>query len=179
MKKTKKIVLISIYTTLAIVLDVIKEFIPFLNMPSGGSVNIALIPIALCSFHLGIGHSFISGVLWFVISSILGLNKYFISFGQIIFDYIIPSTILCLASIFYKRSKTIEIEIGILLAMIIRTLSICYSGAIYWFDSSAASGSIEAWSGSLIYNLPYSLATCLMLMLIIPLLLKTLKKYLV
>lgn len=179
MKRTRKVVLISIYTTLAIVLDVIKEFIPFLNMPSGGSVNIALIPIVLCSFHLGIGNSFISGILWFAISSILGLNKYFISFGQIVFDYIIPSTILCLSSIFYKRYKTIEVEIGILFSMVLRTLSICLSGAVYWFDSSIASGSIEAWSGSLLYNVPYSLMTCLMLMLVIPLLLKTMKKYLV
>ena len=179
MKKTKKIVLISIYTALAIVLDVIKGFLPFLNMPSGGSVNIALIPIVLCSFHLGVGSSFVSGMLWLVISSILGLNKYFISFWQILFDYIIPSTVLCLSNVFYKHSKTIEIELGIFCSMILRTLSICLSGAIYWFDSSAASGSIEAWSGSLLYNIPYSLVTCLMLMLVIPLLLKTLKKYLV
>lgn len=164
---------------MAVVLDVIKEFIPFLNMPSGGSINIALIPIVLCSFHLGINNSFIVGLLWFVLSSILGLNKYFICFGQIVFDYIIPSTILCISSIFYKHSKLIEIELGIFVSMFIRTFSICYSGAVYWLDNSVASGSLEAWTGSLIYNAPYSLFTCLMLMIVVPILLNALKKYLV
>lgn len=178
MKKTKELTSISIYVALACVLDVIKEFIPFLNMPSGGSINIALIPIVLCSFHLGIKDGLITGALWFTISSIIGLNKYFISFGQIIADYIIPSTILGISSIFYKKKKVIECEFGILLAMLIRTFSICFSGAYYWFDKSEVAGSLNAWIFSLTYNVPYSLATLIMLLIIIPLLLKTLKKYL-
>ena len=178
MKKTTKLVTISIYVAIAIALDVIKEFIPFLNMPSGGSINIALIPIALCSFHLGIKQGLLTGFLWFVLSTLIGLNKYFISFGQIIFDYIIPSVILGAASFIYKKKNIFEIEIGLLITMLIRTLSICISGAYYWFDLSLAAGSVEAWSFSLIYNLPYSIASLIMLMIVIPLLLKSLKKYL-
>ena len=179
MKKTTKLVTISIYVAIAIVLDIIKEFIPFLNMPSGGSVNIALIPIALCSFHLGIKDGILCGLLWFIVSSLIGLNKYFISFGQIIFDYIIPSVILGVSSCFYKKKNLFEIEFGIIITMIIRTLSICISGSYYWFDMSLAAGSKEAWIFSLTYNLPYSIATLIMLMIIIPLLLKSIKKYLI
>lgn len=178
MKKTQKLILISIYVALSIALDITKEFMPFLNMPSGGSVNIALIPIALSSFHLGNRSGILVGLLWFTISSLIGLNKYFVSFGQIIFDYIIPSIILGASAIFYKKRKFIEVEMGILLMMIIRTFSIVLSGAVYWFDSSTASGSYEAWIGSIVYNLPYSLATLVMLMIVIPLLLNSLKKYL-
>ena len=45
--KTKELVLIALFIALAIVLDYIKEFLPFLNMPSGGSINIALIPVVV------------------------------------------------------------------------------------------------------------------------------------
>lgn len=179
MNKTRQIVMMAIYLALTMALDLIKEFLPFLNMPSGGSVNIALIPLVICSFHLGIKYASITGFLWFVLSSILGLNKYFVSYGQIFFDYIIPSTIVGLASIFYKNRKILEVELGIVFVMIIRTLSIVISGAIYWYDSSMAAGSIEAWSFSFAYNLPYSIATLIMLLITVPLLLKTLRKYLV
>ena len=179
MNKTKKIVFISIYVAIALVLDFVKSFIPFLNMPSGGSVNIALIPIVLCSFHLGVYDGCVCGFLWLVVSCLLGLNKYFVSFGQILFDYIVPSIIPGISAIFYSKKKIVEIELGIFIAMLIRTFSICLSGAIYWFEESAAAGSIEAWNGSLIYNLPYSIATTIMLMIIVPLLIKTLRKYLV
>ena len=178
MNKTQRLVMISIYVALAIALDLVKEFIPFLNMPSGGSINIALIPIVICSFHLGIKEGMIVGTLWFVISSLIGLNKYFVSFGQIIFDYIIPSLIPGISAILYRKKNTIEIELGLLVMMAIRTFSLVLSGAIYWFDESVASGSYAAWSGSLIYNLPYSLATLLMLLIVVPLLLNSLKKYL-
>ena len=177
MSKTKELTTISIYVAIAIALDIIKEFIPFLNMPSGGSINIALIPITLCSFHLGIKDGLLVGILWFVVSSLIGLNKYFVSFGQIVFDYIIPSIIMGLSSIFYRRKKLIEIELGILLMMIIRTFSICLSGAVYWFDAALAKGSTEAWIFSLTYNLPYSLLTTLMLLIVIPLIFNSLKKY--
>ncbi|MDO5440546.1 MAG: ECF transporter S component [Erysipelotrichaceae bacterium] len=177
MKKTYKLVTISIYVALAIVLDVIKEFIPLLNMPSGGSINIALIPIALCSFHLGIKEGLIVGSLWFIVTCLLGLNKYFISFGQIFFDYIIPSVIVGTSSFLYRKKKLIEIEFGIFITMLIRTLSICISGAYYWCESSEVAGSVNAWFFSLTYNLPYSIATLLMLLIVIPILLKSLKKY--
>lgn len=178
MKKTRDIVIISIYVALILSLDVIKTLIPFLNMPSGGSVNIALIPLAVSSFHLGIKKGLLIGFLWFVLSSIIGLNTYFISFGQIIFDYILPSVILGLSSVFYSHHKFIEIELGIFLMMTIRTLSIIFSGAYFWYDNSLSAFSLNAWMFSISYNLPYSLVTLIMLLIIVPFILETLKKYL-
>ena len=178
MKDTKNIVYLAIYLALTIGLDFVKSFIPFLNMPSGGSINIALIPITICSFHLGYQKGLILGFMWFVLSSLIGLNNYFVSFGQIIFDYIIPSIILGLSSIFYNNKKIINAELGIFLMMFIRTLSICFSGAYYWYNESEVALSQNAWLFSLGYNLPYSIATTIMLLIVVPILLKSLKKYL-
>ena len=151
---------------------------PFLNMPSGGSINIALIPVFVASFHLGVEDGIIIGLLWWLISFALGLNKWFVCLPQYVLDYIIPSGIIGISSIFYKKKNVKEMCFGIVLTMIIRTISIIISGAIYW-PGELASGSKAAWVYSLTYNLPYSLATMIMLLITIPTITKSLKKYLV
>ena len=166
----------AIYVAMAIALDYIKEFIPFLNMPSGGSINIALIPIVMGSFHLGTFDGIAIGLLWWLVSSIMGLNPYYVSLLQYICDYIIPSGIVGLSAVFYGEKKSkLEIVAGIVLAMSIRTFFIVLSGAIFWADG-VAQGSNAAWLASLIYNGPYSLATLLMLLLITPALIRKLHK---
>ena len=174
MKKNQKMVFIAIYVAMALDLDYVKELLPFLNMPNGGSVNIALIPVVLASFHLGVKEGLVSGLLWWLISSLLGLNSWFLNIPQYIVDYIIPSVIIGASAIFYSKKNVMEVELGILLTMVIRTLCVVISGVYFWADGVAA-GSAAAWTVSLTYNLPYSIATCVMLMIVIPLLLKTLK----
>jgi len=176
--KTKAIVSMALYISLAIVLDYIKEFMPFLNMPSGGSVNIALIPVVISSFHLGYKKGILVGFLWWLVSFSLGLNEWFISVPQYLLDYIIPSCVVGFSSLFYKHKNNKEIVGGILLTMFIRTLSICLSGAIYW-PGDLASGSNAAWVYTFSYNLPYCIATTVMLVIIVPILLKSINKYLV
>ena len=121
MKKNQRIVFISIYCALALVLDYIKAFIPFLNMPSGGSINIALIPVALSSFHLGTTEGMSVGFLWWLVSSILGLNPYYINIYQYVVDYVLPSVIIGASALFYSKKNIYEIEIGLIVMMLIRT----------------------------------------------------------
>ena len=175
MNNNKRIALLSIYVALAIVLDFIKTYIPFLNMPSGGSINIALIPIVLVSFNLGIKDGMLAGFLWWLISSILGLNPYYLNIYQYVVDYILPSVVVGLSSVLYKEHNTVEIELGLLIMMIIRTSLLIISGAIFW-PSGDASNSLASWIGSIAYNLPYSITTLVMLMIVVPILLKSIKK---
>ena len=176
MKRNQKLVFISIYCALAIVLDFIKSFIPMLNMPSGGSINIALIPIVVCSFHLGIISGIISGLLWWVISSLLGLNPYYISLMQYVVDYIFPSAVIGISSIFYRNKKLFEIEAGITFMMLVRTVLLIISGSVFWQEGVAA-GSKQAFIASIIYNVPYSFATLIMLLIVIPFVLRSLKRF--
>ena len=164
----------AIYVALALALDYFKEMLPFLNMPQGGSVNIALIPVVLASFHLGWLKGLAVAALWWLISSLMGLNSSFVNVIQYLLDYIIPSLVIGLAAIFYKKHTVLELELGIFLTMLVRTLSILISGVYYWPDGVAA-GSWPAWLASFSYNLPYSIATCVMLMIVIPLIMSRLK----
>ncbi|MBR3227097.1 MAG: energy-coupled thiamine transporter ThiT [Erysipelotrichaceae bacterium] len=175
--KTRELVLIAMFIALAIVLDYVKEMLPFLNMPQGGSVNIALIPVVVGSFVLGWKKGLFIGFMWWLLTFVLGLNRWFISIPQYLLDYIVPSCIVGISSIFYKKKTVVGAVAGIVLAMVIRTLSIIISGAIYW-PGDAASNSAAAWAGSFAYNLPYSIATAIMLVIVTPLILKAIKKYL-
>ena len=176
MKKfaTREIILIALYVALAIVVDYFKEMLTFLDLPMGGSINIALIPVVIGAFHLGPKKGVFIGFLWWLVSSLFGLNPYFINVIQYLLDYIVPSLIIGAASIFYKKGTVLEAEAGILLTMAIRTLSIVISGVYFWPDGVAA-GSWAAWTASLSYNLPYCVATGVMLMVVVPIVMSRIK----
>lgn len=171
MKKNYKLIVISLSVALCLILDYLKTFIPFLNMPFGGSINIALIPVMVVSFVFGYKEGIVVGILWWLVSSLLGLNSWFISIDQYIFDYILPSIIPGLAGLLIIKNKNRNIEIisGIVLSMLIRTFVLVFSGAYYW-PEGVARGSQAAWVYSLTYNLPYNVITCLMLCIVVPLL---------
>ena len=178
MSKTRRIILISLFAAISVALDIFKEMIPFLNMPSGGSINISLIPLVAASFILGIRDGIFTSLIAFMISTMFGLNNIYISIPQYFFDYILPTLILGLSSIFYKNKKILEMEFGILFVMSIRTFSLVISGMYFWFEESVVAGSFEALVGSLAYNVPYSFITLIVLVIIVPLLVKSVSKYL-
>lgn len=178
MSKTRRIILISLFAAISVALDIFKEMIPFLNMPSGGSINISLIPLVASSFILGVRGGIFTSLISFIISTIFGLNSIYISFSQYFFDYILPTLILGFSSIFYKNKEIKEMEFGILFVMFVRTLSLVLSGMYFWFEESVAAGSFEAFVGSLVYNVPYSFITLVVLLIVVPLLCKSVDKYL-
>lgn len=178
MSKTRRIIIISLFASISVALDIFKEMIPFLNMPSGGSINISLIPLVASSFILGINGGVLTSLIAFLISTMFGLNDIYISLAQYFFDYILPTLILGFSSIFYKNKKIKEMEFGILFVMLVRTFSLVISGMYFWFEESVAAGSLAALVGSLAYNVPYSFITMLVLLIVTPLLVRSIDKYL-
>ena len=175
MNKNQRIVIISISTVLCLILDYIKTLLPFLNMPFGGSINISLIPIVIVSLVYGYKEGTAVGFFWWLISSLLGLNVWFVSIWQYLFDYVLPSIIPGLVSVFCLKTKsnTINIIFGITITMIVRTIVLVISGALFW-TNGLASGSNAAWVASLTYNVPYNLLTCLLLCVVVPVVIKRL-----
>ena len=179
-KTVKRMSFIAMYIAIAVILDYLKtSFLPFLNMPFGGSINIALIPVVVASFHLGIADGLITGFLWWLITTLLGLNPWIVNAGQYLLDYIIPSCVVGLASIFYKKRTLLEIELGVLLVMVLRTLSVVVSGAYFWVEDTVVAGSWPAWVASFAYNGTYNIMSCVMLLIIIPIIVRSIRKYLI
>ena len=179
MKKTRKIVIISLLCSISVALDIVKKFIPFLNLPSGGSINISLIPIMVASFTLGLKEGMVCSFLSYLISFAFGLNNIFLSVPQYTLDYLVPVMCVGGCSIFYKNKKIIEMELGIFVSMFLRTTSIVISGAYYWLSSTTIAGSLEAYVGSIAYNVPYAIITMIVLMISVPIIVKVANKYLV
>ena len=172
--KTKDLVYIAMYVALAVVLDVFKEMIPFINMPNGGSLNIPLIPVVIASFHLGWKKGLFVSFLWWLITFMLGYNNWFLNPVQYLLDYLVPYMALSFASIFYKNHSLFRMELGVILMMLVNILSIVISGVYFWAEGIAA-GSMAAWIFSLQYNLTYSLPTLIMLVVLTPISIKLLR----
>lgn len=174
--KTKDVVNIGLYVALTLVLDFIKESIPFLNLPMGGSINIALIPVVIASLHLGVVKGLFVAFLWLVFGTLFGWNGTYINFMQWALDYIVPTMIMGCAGMFYKNRKMLGAIGGVTLTMVIRTVSILVSGAYFWFPEGEIAGSTLAWVGSFQYNLPYSIATLVVLLIVTPIIISRFKK---
>lgn len=169
---------ISIFTALALVLDILCGFVGDLLWPEGGTVSIAIIPILLMGYKYGPKGGFLSAFLFGSIQLIW--SGHIVNIWSIILDYVLAYGATGIASLYYKKVsyktnseyntiRAIFISLGIFLASITRcalsTISgmVCYNIGFY---------------ESLIYNASY---IGLSMVIVIPLtiiLVRSLKRYL-
>ena len=132
----------AVMLALAFALSCAKIF----EMPMGGSVTIAsMLPIMLISVKYGIGTGLATSLMY----SLTQLMQAFASANVfpycetgatlalcIIFDYIVPFTVLGLAGIFHKlkitRNVEINVYIGIISVVILRFLCHFITGVAIW-----------------------------------------------
>jgi len=168
--KNKDLVYMAVYIALALVLDYVSQLIPFLQMPQGGSINLAVIPVIISSYHLGWKKGLSIGFMWWIVGFLfLGLNRWYLNPMQYLFDYIIPALVLGLACLFHNN------YVGTSVTVAIRFLSTLISGALYWPPEGALAGSQAAWIGSFTYNLYYNLGTLVVALILVPILMKRVK----
>lgn len=183
----KKMVFVALYAALAIVLDYVKEFIPFTSIwANGGSIDIALIPLVFAAFHLGWQWGVVTALVQFVASIAVGATHlWFATYNPVVgflCDYIVPAVIMGVSSFLIGKEKKfdtagiIKAEVGIALTGAIRILSQVVSGAYCWMEDGVAAGSSAAWDFSLGYNVSYGIPTMVMLLIVMPLLLKAFEK---
>ncbi len=69
-------VFMAMYAAMAVVLDFVKELIPFTSIwANGGSVDISLIPLVFASIHLGYKVGVLTALLEFLVSIVLGTTR--------------------------------------------------------------------------------------------------------
>lgn len=175
-KTTRCLVFIALYSAMAVMFDYLNQFIPFLKMPNGGSINIAVIPVFVASYQLGWKSGVVTGLLWWLIGLMFGLNNFMVSPMQVALDYVIPAIICGFASFFPRLGKLSNLYTGITATMILKFASHLIAGAIFWFPEGEAAGSAGAWIYSLNYNIWYNLATLIVAIILTPLLIKRLER---
>lgn len=168
--RTKVLVECAIMIALATVLSLIKVY----EFPFGGSVTVlSMLPIILISYRRGLGAGLSSAFVYSIIQLLLGFNN--LSYatsgmgvvGIILFDYILPFTVLGLAAIFYRDTQKGEkalfsIIAGTFMVLTLRYLFHVVGGAIIWYGLSkpyAEEGdwilTVGPWVYSFGYNISY------------------------
>lgn len=103
MKKsgTKTIAYLALYVALYVVLKYVGNLIPFLRMPNGGSIELELIAVFLCSYHLGWKLGIADAVLSWLITIVVGFEMWFVQPVQILLDYVLPLVVCGMASLLW------------------------------------------------------------------------------
>ena len=134
----------AIMVALAVVLSLIKVY----EAPYGGSVTLlSMAPIIILSLRYGCGVGLAGGFVFSIIQLILGLNNvgWVPDLGGkvlcILFDYIIPFTLLGLGGMFRsirfskdeKTNLVVAALLGTLVVTLIRFACHVFSGVVVWY----------------------------------------------
>ncbi|WP_075876997.1 energy-coupled thiamine transporter ThiT [Merdibacter massiliensis] len=161
-KNVKDLVFMAMYAALFAVLDVISNsFIPFLKMPNGGSIGISTVVLLVCSYHLGWKKAMISGVVSVLIQFVTG-PMYMSNLLGFFLDYLFAFSIYGIASLFPNIGYFYT---GVLITNFLRFVSHMIGGVLVWETT--------LW-GSIIYNAPYMIATCIVGLILVPLIVQRL-----
>ncbi len=163
----------ALYAALYVVLWYVGEFIPFLQMPQGGSIEIEVAVLFVASYHLGWKKGLCVAALSWLLQFILGGARWFLNIAQYSLDYFVPLIVMSIASIYWKGKY--RYYVGVSVGMILKYVSTVLSGVYFWPPEDGVAGSAAAWVYSLGYNLWYNAATLVVCIILVPILIRSLQ----
>ncbi len=180
MKRTKsrmKLLMLceaAMMLALALILNRLKIW----EMPQGGSVDLAMVPIFLFALRWGLGWGLIEGFIF-------GMLQMFIDgaiawgWQSLLLDYLVAFTPLGVAGLFRGKGKGIfaGITLGCALRFIVHYISGVTIYAITMPTECLGMTFINKWTYSLVYNGSYMLLDTVICLVIFALLYKPLDKY--
>lgn len=160
--KVKDLVFMAMYAALFAVLDVFSnQFIPFLQMPNGGSIGVSTVVLLVCSYHLGWKKAVLSGLISVLVQFVTG-PMYMTNLLGFVLDYLFAFSIYGIASLFPNFGYFYT---GVIITNFLRFVSHTIGGVLVWETT--------LW-GSITYNAPYMIATCIVGMILVPIIVKRL-----
>ena len=159
----RSITFMGMYLALFFVFDWLANAVGFLQMPNGGSLGLGIIPLLLCSYHLGWKKGTLVGIVSVFLQLVIGSVSWY-GIASFLLDYMIAYSVYGLASLFPNISYFYS---GIFVTSAVRLLSSTLAGTIVWES--------PFWA-SLTYNASYMIPTTLCAVIIVPLLCERLKK---
>ena len=95
----------ALYVALYLVLKFVGNMIPFLRMPNGGSIELELTALFVCSYQMGWKYGIAAALLSWIVSIFSGFGLYIVHPVQILLDYIVPLAVCGGASLFCPDRK--------------------------------------------------------------------------
>lgn len=157
----------------------ILAYIKLWEMPWGGSVVLAMVPIVLFSVRWGLGSGLIAGFAFGVLQFMFD-GGFAIGWQSIIGDYLLAFTVLGFAGL--ARGKKGGIFVGSVIAGVARFLVHYVVGATIWAEYMPETffglTMTSPWFYSLLYNIAYMGPNIIITLLVFALLYKPMGKYL-
>ncbi len=157
----------------------ILAYIKLWEMPWGGSVVLAMVPIVLFSVRWGLGSGLIAGFAFGVLQFMFD-GGFAIGWQSIIGDYLLAFTVLGFAGL--ARGKKGGIFIGSVIAGVARFLVHYVVGATIWAEYMPETffglTMTSPWFYSLLYNIAYMGPNIIITLVVFALLYKPMGKYL-
>ena len=164
-EKTKKLVTSAMLIALGTAISLISEWIPFLNLPFGGTVTLAsLLPLVLISYLYGLSWGFGSAFLFSLLQMAVGfrtvsalfipdsdayMGSASIAVFILLLDYVLAFTVVGIGGIFRKMGSPRKALVwGSVLALSLSYLFHTLSGAIFygawaeWFFTESAAAAL-------------------------------------
>ncbi len=164
--RIRDIVFMAMYLALFFVLDWLSNQIGFFSMPEGGTLGLGVIPLLLCSYHLGWKKGLTVGLLSVVLQFMTGRvyviqNSDGFALWQILIQFIMeyPAAfgIYGIACIFPNFGKFYS---GVMITNLIRLAIHVVAGVYFWSTP---------WWGSFTYNAWYMIPTMIVCLIVVPL----------
>ena len=147
--RTLKLVTSAMLIALGTGLSLICEFIPFLNLPFGGTITVcSLLPIVLISWMYGLGWGLGSGFVYAMLQILVGfrtvsalftpgddsyMGSFWIALCIILLDYLLAYTSVGLGGVFRgMKNKTVSLLLGTVVSLLICYIFHVVSGAIFY-----------------------------------------------
>lgn len=158
-QRFKIITEIAIFAVLALILDL-------LDIGFGWTIEISvkLLPIILLSIRRGIGPGLVGGLLYAVLQTMVG-NAWILSPIQYLLEYPIAFASVGLAGFMHrpmqrvlltepanKRKQTGIAVLAMLIAFVVKYINQILAGVFFWADNLPEH--LNAWTNSLIINVP-------------------------
>jgi len=162
----------SVLVALSAVLLFVSHVVPIVQMPQGGSVSLAMLPIMVVALRRGLKYGLMAGVVIGIINYFM--DGYSFHWGSIFFDYLFAGMVLAVPALFMKkRDNYFILGFAFFLGGFLKYLMHSFSGVLF-FTSWAADQGYTTVTGYfiysfIIYNLPYmGLSTILTIIVGLP-----------
>ena len=169
--KTKDLVFMAMFVALYAVLEYMKVAFGFFEMPYGGSISPAAVPLLLASYTMG----FKKGLLVTVVSVLVGFMiepPYILHMAQVFLDYFVAYAAYALAVLIPSiRLKQMSLPVGTIVSDFVRFMASNLSGWIFF--SSMYPGNVLF--GVMGYNATYMIPVMIVNFVFVAILLPRLK----
>lgn len=164
--RIRLIVEVALSVALAAVLNAVKIW----QMPQGGAITLAMLPIVVIAVRRGVGAGVLTGALFGIVDYFM--EPYFVHWAQFLLDYPVAYALVGLAGVArpLARKATNAVGAGVaragaagatgaVIGGLARLVAHFFSGIIF-FASSAPKGQ-PVWLYSIVYNATYVLPSAI------------------